>query len=158
MMKHPKTPTKPWPPYKPSPPAKQVEERTKLGDLTRQEDGEFSVQWFHDYIGQTFPTVEPSTVKFSMEVNTEHGYYDEVSTHLDIHFYTVGMVDNPNYDRMFKYYEKQLAKYEKDYEKYKSDLEQYKLDEKQYKKDIELWRLEHAKSIIAKHEKKGKKK
>lgn len=158
-MKYPKIPTKPWAPYKPNPPAQQIEQRNKLGDLTSQEDGEFSVQWFIDYISQTFPTVDPHTVKFSMEVNTHHGYYDEVSTSLDFHFYTVGMVDNPNYAKMQKYYEQQLEKYHKDYEKYKTDLAQYKIDEKKYKEDLERWQLDHAKALIEKHEKKkGKKK
>jgi len=158
-MKYPKIPTKPWAPYKPSPPPKQVEQRNKLGDLTSQEDGEFSVQWFADYINQTFPTVDPSTVKFSMEVNKTYGYYDEVSTSLDFHFYTVSMVDNPNYNKMLKYYEQQLEKYHQDYAKYKLDLKQYKIDEKKYKEELELWQVEHAKALIENHEKKkGKKK
>ena len=152
-MKYPKIPTKPWAPYKPQPPAKEVEERRKLGVLTSQEDGVFSIQWFVDYIHENFPNEDPANVRFSMEVNTHHGYYDEVSTSLDFTFYTVSMVPNPNYAKMYAYYEQQLEKYTADYAKYKLDIEKYKADEKQYKKDVELFQLEHARSIIARHEK-----
>lgn len=153
-MKYPKIPTKPWAPYKPQPPAKQIEQQTKLGELSSQEDSTFSIQWFVDYIKENFPTVDPASVRFTAEVNKHYGYYDEVSTSLDFKFFTVSMVDNPNYDRLYKSYEEQLAKYKKDYEEYKSKLEQYKKDEKQYKKDCELWQLENAKAIIARHDKK----
>lgn len=156
-MKIPESPRRPYAPYKPNAPAKQVEEKTKLGDLISQEDGEFSIQWLTDYIRENFPTVDPHTIKFSMEINTTHGYYDQISTNLDFHFYTVGMIDNPNYDIMFKHYEQQLEKYHKDYEKYKADIKQYKIDEKKYKKDFEQWQLENAKAIIDKLEKKKSK-
>ncbi len=153
-MKYPTIPTKPWAPYKPQPPAKQIEQQTKLGVLTSQEDGTFSIQWFVDYINENFPNVDPSTVKFSMEVNTHHGYYDEVSTSLDFTFFTVSMIDNPNYYNLYRYYEEQLAKYQIDYEKYKKDLVKFKEDEKKYKKDLDLWQVEHARAVLAKHESK----
>lgn len=155
-MKYPSIPTKPWAPYKPQPPAKEIEQQRKLGVLTSQEDTTFSIQWFVDYIHENFPNEEPANVKFSMEVNKHYGYYDEVSTSLDITFFTVSMIPNPNYDKLYAHYEQMLVKYEEDYKKYKLDLEKYKVDEKQYKKDIELWQVKHAKATIARFE--GKKK
>lgn len=152
-MKYPKIPTKPWAPWKPQAPAKQIEKKTPLGTLTSQEDSEFTLESLAEHIKQNFPTADITKVKFHLEVSKEHGYYDEVYTHLNIHFFTIEIIDDPDYDRKFDNYKKALDKYHHDYHVYQQGMKQYKIDEKQYKKDAELWQLEHAKAIIARHEK-----
>jgi hypothetical protein len=156
-MKYPKSPTKPYAPYKPQPPAKQIEQKTPIGNLSSQEDSEFSLQSFEELIKAQAPGVDPATVKFSWEIEKEYGYYDDVTISLSMKLYTVSMVDNPQYDRLFKYYEEQLVKYEQDYQKYKDDLKHYKLEEKKYKEDLEAYTLEHAKATVKRLTKKGKK-
>lgn len=149
-MKYPDMPRKPSAPYKPQPPAKEVEQQTKLGTLQSQEDCTHSLESIRQHIVETYPTVDPNSVRFTMEINTTHGYYDEVSTSLEMHFFTVATVDNPNYSKMFTYYEEQMKKYEKDYQKYRDDLKQYKIDEKTYKIELDKYLLEHAKQTIKK--------
>lgn len=153
-VRYPKIPVQPYAPYKPTPPAKEIEDKKTLGVLTSQEDGEFGIDWFKDYIIEKFPNEDPSNVKFSMEINKDYGYYDELSTSLTFTFYTVKLIPDPKYKKNFAHYEKNLEKYEKDYAKYKSDLKQYKIDKKKYKEELEMWQVEHAKSIISNYEKK----
>ena len=156
-MKYPKSPSKPYAPYKPQPPAKQIEQKNPIGSLSSQEDSEFSLQSFEELVKAQAPGIDPTTVKFTWEIEKEYGYYDDVTISLTMKLYTVAMVDNPQYDRLYKYYEEQLVKYEKDYKKYKEDLKQYKIDEVQYKKDLEQWTLEHAKATVKRLTKKVKK-
>lgn len=156
-MKYPKSPNKPYAPYKPQPPAKQIEQKNHIGSLSSQEDSEFSLQSFEELVKAQAPGVDPATVKFTWEIEKEYGYYDDVTISLTMKLYTVSMVDNPQYDRLYKYYEEQLVKYEKDYQKYKEDLKQYKLDEKKYKEELEQWTLEHAKATVKRLESKTKK-
>ncbi len=155
-MKYPTPPTKPYAPYKPSEPPKEIEKQTKLGELTSQEDSSFTIQWFVDHINQNWPGIDPATVKFSMEINKHYGYYDDVSTSLDITFYTVSMIDNPIYSTLYKNYQVQLEKYHFDYKKYQDDLKRYKIDEITYKSDLETWTLENAKATVKRLEGKTK--
>lgn len=154
-MKYPKIPTKPYAPWKPQPPAKQIEKKAPLGTLTSQEDSEFTIESLTQHIKEKFPAADVFKLKFHLEISREHGYYDEVYTHLNIHFSTVEMVDDPDYDRKYQNYKKALEKYGHDYHVYKEALKQYHIDEKQYKKDIEQWQLEQAKATISRIE--GKK-
>lgn len=161
-MKVPSHPTKPYAPYKPLPPLKEMEIKTNLGTLSSQEDCTYSLQSIRDHVTENYPNVDPETVRFTMEINTTHGYYDEVSTSLDIDFYTVAMGENPAYAKQYKYYEEQLKKYEAESAKYKLDSKQYKLDLKQYQKDIDAYQLwysqETIKRLTQKKNEKSKKK
>lgn len=149
-MKYPKSPTKPYAPYKPQPPAKQIEKKISIGDLGSQEYGEFTLQSFEELVKKHAKDaeVDPTTVKFSWEIEKEHTYYDEVTVSLTMKFYTVSMVDNPNYAKLYKYYEEELALYEKNYQKYKADVKKYKADEIQYRLDLDVYALEHAKATV----------
>lgn len=152
-MKYPKIPTRPYAPYKPVEPPKQIEKRTSLGTLLSQEDHEFTLESLAEHIRTNLPSADPTKVKFSLEIAKDYGYYDEVYTHLNINCYNVEMVDDPDYDRKFSFYEKALEKYKHDYAVYTEAMKKYKIAEKQYKKDLELWQVEHARAIIEKHEK-----
>lgn len=156
-MKIPDYPRKPYALYKPQPPAKEVEQQTKLGTLSSQEDCTHSLESIRQHIVETYPTVDPNSVRFTMEINTTHGYYDEVSTSLEMHFFMVALVDNPKYTQMYAYYEEQIKKYDKDYQKYRDDLKQYKIDEKNYKTEVEKYQLWHAKETLKRLEPKIKK-
>jgi hypothetical protein len=156
-MKYPKSPSRPYAPYKPQPPAKQIEHKNPIGSLSSQEDSEFSLQSFEELIKAQAPGVDPSTVRFTWEIEKEYGYYDDVTISLNLKLYTASLIDNPNYKKLFSYYEEQLKKYETDYQKYKTDLKQYQIDEKKYKKELELYTLEHAKATVKRLESKTKK-
>jgi hypothetical protein len=159
-MKYPKIPTKPYAPYKPQPPAKQIEQSTRIGSLSFDEDSTYSLQSFEDFIKSNSSGTNPSDVKFSWEIEKEPTYYDETIISLKLNLFTVATVDNPQYDRLYKYYEEQLVKYEKDYQKYRDDLKQYKIEEIRYKEELEAWTLQNAKDTIKRLESKvkGKKK
>jgi len=158
-MKYPKVPTKPYAPYKPQPPAKQIEKSTPIGSTDFHEDCSYSLQSFEEFIKANSTGATPSDVKFSWEIEKEPTYYDETIISLKIKFFTVALIDNPQYDRLYAYYEEHLKKYEKDYQKYRDNLKQYKIDEIRYKDDLETWTLDNAKETIKRLEaKKGKKK
>lgn len=156
-MKYPTRPSKPNAPYKPLPPEKKIEQKIKLGTESYQEDNQFTIASLIDNIKSAFPTADPNKVKFSFEIDTEYGYYDDVSTHLNIHYFTIEMIDDPNFDKLWAHYQKRLSTYKSDYKKYKQKLKTYKEAENKYKKEIELWQVERAKAIVAKHENKTKK-
>lgn len=154
-MKYPRLPMKPYAPFKPTPPAKQVEKKTTIGELTSQEDTEHSIESLAAHIQNVYPNVDHNKVRFSMEVVRDYGYYEnELSTSITIKFYTVDLIDDPDYDKMLSFYEERLAKYKKDYQDYKQNIIQYHIDEKQYKIDLENWQVEQAKAVLAKHEEK----
>lgn len=153
-MKLPAMPTKPYAPYKPQPPAKQIEVKTSVGKLTSQEDSEFGLQSFEELIKAQAPGVDPTTIRFTWEIDKEPTYYDETIITLTLKLYTVATVDNPNYSQLYKNYQVQLEKYHFDYNVYQKKLKQYKIDDKKYKEEVELWQVEHAKLILSRHDKK----
>lgn len=156
-MKYPQLPSKPYPPYKPIPPTQKIERKKILGTQTSQEDSAFTISSFTDYIKTTFPDIDVDKVQISFEIDKEHGYYDDVYTHLSIHYFIIELIDNPQYDKLFKHYQTKLVEYNRDTIKYKKDLEKFHKDEKQYEEDLEIYQVENAKAILAKHEKKKEK-
>jgi hypothetical protein len=160
-MKYPKSPSKPYAPYKPQPPAKQIEQNTPIGAVSFEEDSTYTLQSFEDFIKQNAPGVDPSNVKFSWEIQKEPTYYDETIISLSVNLYTSATIDNPNYDRLYAYYEEQTEKYNKEYKEYKDKLKQYKKDMTAYQEDLDAYALWHSQETIKRLTKKvakGKKK
>lgn len=155
-MKYPKSPTKPYAPYKPQPPAKQIEQNTAIGSVSFEEDSSYTLQSFEDFIKQNAPGIDPSNVKFSWEIRKEPTYYDETIISLTVNLYTSAIVDNPNYDRLYTYYEEQLKKYHQEYQEYKDKLKQYKKDLAAYQVELDAYVLEQSKNQVKRLEKKLK--
>lgn len=147
-MKRPNVPYKPYPPHKPNPPISDIEEQTNLGTLCSDEYDIHSIESIKQYIVENYPTVNPDSVRFTMEISTTTGYYDEVFTHLNIKFFTINIVKNPYYDELYSKYENNMKRYDEKYKKYEEDIKQYNIDYNLYKTDINKYRFEKAKQTI----------
>jgi hypothetical protein len=162
-MKRPVEPQKPWPPYKPTAPTKRIVQARVLGTVEIDKYGSYSFESFHQMMmtaceKSDIASIEQEKIKFSMTVDNEHSYYDEVIPHINMTIYVDEEIDNPHYESSKKQYDKQMKKYEADNEAFKKGLAKYKLDKAKYDEDNEAWLLEFHKTQAAMLEKKKSKK
>lgn len=155
-MKLPKPPSKPYAPYKPTPPNEKVENKIIVGKLTSQEDTQYSIESFIKNFSDSFENVDLSKLKFSMEIDTEYGYYDDVSHNLTIHVYYIELIDNPIYDSLYKNYTQDLKTYNVKYKKYIELLKKWKTDQIKYLEELDKYNLELYESTVKNLKKKLK--
>lgn len=150
-MKRPVAPQKPYPPYKPSAPTKRIIQARTLGKTEMDKYESYSFKSFHQMVMAAckdidFESVDQDKIRFSMEVENEPTYYDDVIVHLNLTVYVDEEIDNPHFDALQKNYEKNLKKYEAENDKYEAAMKQYKIDQAKYEEDYPLYMLEYHKA------------
>lgn len=157
-MKRPVEPRKPYPPYKPTAPTKRIVQARTLGKTEVDRYGSYSFETFHQMMmaackDSDIESIEQEKIQFSIEVDNEHSYYDEVIPHVNMTIYVNEEIDNPHFDALKKHHEKNLKKYEAENDKYKADMKQYKIDLAKYEEEYPIYMLEFHKKQAAALEK-----
>lgn len=160
-MKRPVEPRKPYPPYKPIAPTKRIIQARQLGTIELDKYESYTFESFHQEVmsackDSDIENIPQEKIEFSLEVENEPTYYDDVIVHLNMSVFVNEEIDNPNFDSFQSYYEKQLKKYEVENNKYKADMKQYKIDQAKFEEEMPKFLLEYHKQQVATLEKKEK--